>query len=234
MGLLFSGGLDSAVLLAHLADSSRRVQPFYVRSGLVWESAELLAIERFVEAFACDDVLPLVTLRMPLADLYQGHWSITGHAVPAADTPDEAVYLPGRNALLLIKVAIWCQLRGISEVALGALKSNPFPDATPSFFRALESTVSQATGETVRFSRPFADFDKRRVMRLGRDLPLVHTFSCIAPVAGRHCGQCNKCAERRAAFRWLATDDPTRYAVDCRGGMTVEKTRPASSSRIVR
>ena len=34
-------------------------------------------------------------------------------------------------------------------------------------------------------------------MALGRGLPLELTFSCIAPVAGQHCGRCNKCAERR-------------------------------------
>jgi len=38
------------------------------------------------------------------------------------------------------------------------------------------------------------------------------TFSCIAPVDGLHCGRCNKCAERAAAFRLTGTDDPTPYA----------------------
>ena len=38
-------------------------------------------------------------------------------------------------------------------------------------------------------------------MALGRGLPLELTFSCISPLRGLHCGHCNKCAERQAAFR---------------------------------
>jgi 7-cyano-7-deazaguanine synthase len=54
--------------------------------------------------------------------------------------------------------------------------------------------------------------EKKDVMQLGRKLPLALTFSCIAPVGGLHCGQCNKCAERRRAFRSVNVDDPTHYA----------------------
>jgi 7-cyano-7-deazaguanine synthase len=49
-------------------------------------------------------------------------------------------------------------------------------------------------------------------MALGRDMPLELTFSCLAPVAGLHCGRCNKCAERQAAFRDAGIDDRTEYA----------------------
>jgi 7-cyano-7-deazaguanine synthase len=49
-------------------------------------------------------------------------------------------------------------------------------------------------------------------MALGRDLPLELTFSCIAPAGELHCGRCNKCAERRAAFREADREDRTSYA----------------------
>jgi 7-cyano-7-deazaguanine synthase len=52
---------------------------------------------------------------------------------------------------------------------------------------------------------------KREVMELGRKYSLKHTFSCIAPIDGMHCGQCNKCAERQAAFRMMELPDPTEY-----------------------
>jgi 7-cyano-7-deazaguanine synthase len=50
------------------------------------------------------------------------------------------------------------------------------------------------------------------VIRRARELPLEHTFSCIAPIEGRHCGRCNKCAERRRAFAAAGVDDPTEYS----------------------
>jgi 7-cyano-7-deazaguanine synthase len=52
---------------------------------------------------------------------------------------------------------------------------------------------------------------KRQVMQLGRELPLELTFSCIAPVGELHCGRCNKCAERQAAFHEAAIVDRTIY-----------------------
>ena len=67
-------------------------------------------------------------LKLPLADIYGDHWSITGRNIPVAGTSDEAVYLPGRNAILIIKAALWCQLHGIKELALATLASNPFKD----------------------------------------------------------------------------------------------------------
>lgn len=212
VGVLVSGGLDSAILVGHLLSAGRRVIPFYVRSGLCWQVAELAALRRFLGALGSPRLEPLVLLDLPLADVYGPHWSVTGRGVPPADSPDEAVYLPGRNALLLVKAAVWCRLHGIEELALGPLRTNPFADAAPEFFAAFEAALQQATGGPVRFSRPFAALDKREVMALGAALPLESTFSCLDPVDGLHCGRCNKCAERRTAFALVRRPDPTRYA----------------------
>ena len=212
IGVLASGGLDSSILLAHLLASGRRVRPFYVRSGLSWETTELSWLRKFLEAIKRPALAPLVTLELPLADVYGAHWSTTGEAVPGAETPDEAVYLPGRNALLLIKAVLWCQLHGIGELALAPLASNPFPDATDQFFAEYESSLNRATGIPLHIVRPFGKMNKQQVMHIGRDYPLGLTFSCIAPVEGVHCGRCNKCAERRAAFRDSELLDPTQYA----------------------
>lgn len=150
-------------------------------------------------------------LDLPLADVYGGHWSITGRGIPEAGTPDEAVFLPWRNALLTIKAALWCQMHGIHELAMATLESNPFEDASASCFGQLEQLFN-AMGPPIRLVRPFAELSKQQVMELGRTFPLDSTFSCIAPHDGTHCGNCNKCAERQAAFRLIRMKDPTQYA----------------------
>ncbi len=154
----------------------------------------------------------LVTLDLPLRDLYGRHWSVDGRNAPDAQTPAGAVYLPGRNVLLTIKPAIWCGMNGIGQLALAVLAGNPFADATDEFFRGLETTLEQATGNRVSIVRPFAKMEKREVLQMGRGLPLDLTFSCLSPDAGIHCGRCNKCAERQEAFRALEMHDPTEYA----------------------
>jgi 7-cyano-7-deazaguanine synthase len=92
------------------------------------------------------------------------------------------------------------------------LKGNPFPDATASFYRPLEAAVGQGLGSRIRILTPFAELSKREVVALGKGLALEWSFSCIAPVDGLHCGGCNKCAERQAAFGELGVPDPTCYA----------------------
>jgi len=213
-GLLLSGGIDSAVLLDLLLRRGLRVVPFYVRTGCVWDACELNAVRQVANALSevHADLDELVLLEMPLEDLYGDHWSVSGENVPDETTTDEAVFMPGRNPLLLLKPALWCQMHGIGQLALATLANNPFEDATPEFFALFEKLLAQATGGKVEIVRPFAGATKSDVLKMGRHVPLELTFSCLAPLHGLHCGQCNKCAERRLAFRQIGCDDPTRYA----------------------
>jgi 7-cyano-7-deazaguanine synthase len=210
LAVLVSGGLDSAVLLAE-ALRRRPVCPLYVRCGLTWEPAELHHLRRFLDAIRTPALRPLTVLEMPVQDLYGAHWSLTGEGVPGAQTPDEAVYLPGRNLLLLSKAMLWCHLHGVAELALAPLEGNPFPDATPEFFAACEAVVNQAVGGRVSVRLPYRGLSKAAVLRRGRGLPLEWTFSCIRPAEGSHCGACNKCAERRRGFAAAGEPDPTEY-----------------------
>ena len=72
-----------------------------------WEGIELAHLRQFLKAVACDALRPLTILEQPIADVYGSHWSITGADVPDENSPDEAVYLPGRNVLLLAKALLW-------------------------------------------------------------------------------------------------------------------------------
>jgi 7-cyano-7-deazaguanine synthase len=212
LAVLVSGGLDSAILLGEALRQGDTVHPLYVRQGLYWEPVELDHLRRFLEMLQGPSLKPLTTLELPVGDVYGEHWSVTGNGVPGAGTSDEAVFLPGRNVLLLAKALLWCHLHAVPTVALALLESNPFPDATPAFFDAYQDAVNRAVGGAVRVERPFAGVGKTEVMRRGRGLPLHLTFSCIRPVAGRHCGACNKCAERRQAFAAAGMTDSTEYA----------------------
>lgn len=210
--VLISGGLDSAILLANLLHEGATIHPLYVRSGLYWEAAELEHLRRFLGALDAPTLRPLQILELPVADLYGGHWSITGENAPDAHTPDAAVFLPGRNPLLLTKALLWCHLHGVSQVAIGSLETNPFPDATPEFFAAFQQVLNQAVGGVVRIVRPLVGLSKTQLMQQGRRWPLELTFSCIHPRDGRHCGACNKCHERRQAFLLADIPDCTPYA----------------------
>lgn len=212
LAVLISGGLDSAILLSDSLRQHRAVFPLYIRTGLAWEGVEQRYLRRFLEAIRCSALQPLQILELPVGDLYGSHWSMTGRNVPDEHSPDEAVYLPGRNVLLLSKAMLWCHLHDVSALALGHLGSNPFPDATPAFFNSFERATNEAIGGEVHIRRPYAGMSKTAVLCRGRALPLEWTFSCIQPIRGRHCGHCNKCAERRRAFADSQLTDRTEYA----------------------
>jgi 7-cyano-7-deazaguanine synthase len=212
VAVLTSGGADSAILVADLLRRGRAVHPIYVRFGLSWEGAEAAALRRFLATLVDPAPEPLVVLDVPIAPVYGSHWSVSGDDVPDDDTPDEAVYLPGRNLLLLALPSVWCALNGVHQIALGTLKGNPFPDATDAFFSGWSALVERGTDHALEVVTPFAGLTKADVLELGRGLSLEHTFSCIDPQDGRHCGRCNKCAERRHAFVAGALDDRTAYA----------------------
>jgi len=212
VAVLASGGLDSAVLAAEFLGEGRVVQPIYVRFGLAWEQTEETHLRHFLDTLPGSGLRALVALELPVADTYGSHWSLSADEVPDADTPDEAVYLPGRNLLLLAKSSIWCALNGYPTVALGTLKGNPFADSSREFFGDVESLVQTAVNHRLEIATPFAELDKAQVLERGRHLQLEHTFSCIDPTAGVHCGRCNKCAERQRAFDEASIDDVTTYA----------------------
>jgi 7-cyano-7-deazaguanine synthase len=210
-GVLISGGLDSAILCVELLRDFRHVVPIYIRSGLWWEGAELAGLHVFLEAVKRENLENLVVLDEPIADVYGPHWSTGGASAPGLGTPDEAVYLPGRNMLLTVKAAVWCRLRSIETLALGSLGSNPFPDSTSEFFRKLENLLNQAMDGHLKLIRPFDRLHKTDVLLRGKDLPLHLTFSCISPINGGHCGICNKCAERKKGFADSGVADLTNY-----------------------
>lgn len=238
--VLFSAGLDSAVLLAAEAVHGP-VQPIYVSVGLAWEAAErqMAAVLLASPAFAA--ARPMTALRFPMEDVYPAsHWAIRGEP-PGYDTPDEDVYLAGRNLILLSKAGVYCAQHHLSRIVLGPLAGNPFPDARPEFYEAMAAALSLGLDRPLRIEAPFARLHKEDVIRLGLELnvPLELTLSCMAPSVEDvakvgvgtgpghpgvpefprlpvHCGACSKCRERQHAFQAAGVADPTKYRVPAR------------------
>ena len=215
--VLLSGGLDSAVLLCDEA-SRDEVQPIYVSVGLAWERAERDMVERFMAAVPEQQhIRPLAKLSVDMRDVYPAeHWAIVGKP-PAYDTPDEDVYLPGRNIVLLGKAGVYSASNRIGRVVLGTLDHNPFPDATPEFRSVMADALSRGLGHRLVIDAPYARSSKADVIRRGLSLgvPMALTLSCMNPAAGmpaRHCGLCSKCRERHDAFVEARVADPTDYA----------------------
>jgi 7-cyano-7-deazaguanine synthase len=216
IAVLFSSGLDSAVLLAHAAEKwpLASIQPIYVSAGLAWEREEREMAARFLASSMLDATIrPLVALTVDMRDVYPPtHWAIRGEP-PGYDTPDEDVYLEGRNIVLLSKASVFMARARIPRVLIGPLAGNPFPDATNTFFESMGRALSLGLDAPIAIEAPFATMAKADVIRLGLSLGVRFelTLSCMQPRDGRHCGRCSKCRERIEAFRDLGKEDPAKY-----------------------
>jgi 7-cyano-7-deazaguanine synthase len=211
--VLFSGGLDSAVLIADEVQRSR-VQPLYVSVGFAWEQEERAMAARFLSHPSIEPrVNPLAHLQFDMRDVFtSAHWAVRGEP-PAFDTPDEDVFIDGRNVILLSKAAVFMVRAGISRLLMGPLAGNPFPDATPDFFQAMGRALSLGLAHPIEIETPLSTLHKPDVIRKAAALgaPLELTLSCMQPKGGLHCGRCSKCRERRDAFREAGVSDPTPY-----------------------
>jgi 7-cyano-7-deazaguanine synthase len=234
--VLFSGGLDSAVLLSDEA-SRGEVQPIYVSVGLAWEGAERAIVDWLLaEGPFRDRMRPLAVLSVDMRDVYATtHWAVEGRP-PSYHTPDEDVYLPGRNVILFGKAGVFCAAANLHRLVIGTLEHNPFPDATPEFRTAMQHALSLGLAHDLRIDAPFAGMSKADVIRRGAALgvPFDLTLSCMNPRRGpwptingqsnprtghrpsaghyRHCGVCSKCRERHDAFLEAGIKDTTTYA----------------------
>jgi len=194
---------------------TRSVHPVYVAEGLFWEEAEQEVVRRMLAQPPFAGVVgPLVRLEFSMHDVYPAtHWARTGNP-PAYDTPDEDVYLHGRNISLISKAAVYAATRNISRIALAPLAGNPFPDAGRAFLSAFSSALGLGLNAPVEIVTPFSEMHKEDVIKLGAGLkvPFELTLSCMKPVSVTHCGLCSKCRERRDAFAAAGISDPTVYA----------------------
>lgn len=209
--VLVSGGVESCVLLNEALAQYDKIQPLYIQNHLRWEDVEIFWLKKFLRNFKSLKIEPLKILELSMRDLYEGHWSLTGIKVPGAQSKDESVYLPGRNIMFLSKAAIFAAIHEIPVIEIGILKGNPFSDSSKAFLSKLSGILSMGLSYDIEIKAPFQKYRKEDVIDLGKKLPLECTFSCINPKGFEHCGECNKCVERKKAFFSVGMTDKTKY-----------------------
>ena len=125
------------------------------------------AVERLLATAPFAALAPLARLTFPARDLYPAtHWALTG--TPAGfDTPDEDVYLTGRNVMLLSKAAIHCAQPDRPSDRDGPLATIPFPMRRRSSSRHARRTLSLGLDHDIEIDAPFASLHKNDVMTLG-------------------------------------------------------------------
>ena len=196
-------GADSEVLVAELMSRGWTVLPLYVRCGFRWETEELARLRPALRSLRGPRLKPLAVLHAPMRPLMRGHWSVTGRGVPNAKAAWDSVYLPGRNMVLLTEAWLHAAAQGAHAVAIGTLKGNPFPDATPLFRAAAEKALNLGFSTRIKLLAPYSKLSKLQVLQRAGKFRLELAFSCLQPKKGKPCGDCSKCAELTDAMTAL-------------------------------
>lgn len=219
--VLLSGGLDSAVCLAHAVDAVGRenvvaLNMFYgQRHSKELDCATALANYYNVDLVRRDLTAAFEfsksTMLAGTGDLPTGSYE-----EQLKQTGTVSTYVPFRNGLFLSFAAAVAYSLDADTIMLGAhaddAAGNAYPDCSMEFTSAMNKAVTIGTGGKVSFYAPFVDKHKSDIVARGLELglPFQLTWSCYD---GGHeaCGVCGTCIDRLKAFELNNATDPARY-----------------------
>lgn len=198
--VLFSGGIDSTVLLWQLKSGGHECVALGVNYG------QRHAVElNYAAAIAAK---ASVGFEFASAVLPWAHSALTGTRplplrLPGAAPEQVATVVPGRN-LLLLSVALAKAIAVDADgIAVGCHQGDAaiYHDCRNQFLNAFEHMTRLSVGRLVGIYRPFIGMTKAEVVDEGRrnGAPLNMTYSCYAG-GSEHCGECGACVERLAAM----------------------------------
>lgn len=212
--VVYSGGLDSTVLLYKLASQSRAAGAL----GFLYGQRHAKELE-FAQ-YNCDR-LGIEFLKTDLSGLKKlfGENSLTDEKidVPEGDYREDnmkSTVVPNRNMIMLSLAAARAIAVGADGVAYAAHSGDHaiYPDCRPEFADAVAAALRICHYTPIELERPFVDMTKADIVRLGAELGVdfSKTWSCYKG-GEKHCGKCGTCVERREAFRLAGVPDPTEY-----------------------
>ncbi|HOE66651.1 MAG TPA: 7-cyano-7-deazaguanine synthase QueC [Candidatus Hydrogenedentes bacterium] len=215
---LLSGGLDSSVLLHHVARDLGRKPLHAISCDYGQRHDRELACARWQAQRAGVAHHCVLNLQF-LGKLVQNATSLV-HG--GADVPDLAslapqsadqppTYVPHRNMVLLSIAAAYAESCGATDVFYGAQAQDEYGywDCTVDFVDRLNHTLALNRRNAVTIHAPFATLRKAETVRIGMRLGVdfAHTWSCYRG-ADRPCDACPTCVERRHAFEEAGLTDP--------------------------
>lgn len=185
--VLFSGGVDSAVLVAKMLAEGRLGAALHVRYDHPANLSEEHAVSAIRLTYSKRGVvLPLQTVNVQIA--------ATQLAAGAGASGPRVV--PGRNACLLSVATNVAASLGLSRVVFGATAEDlaDYADCRPEFVAAM-SALASVWGVTIE--APLLAMCRADVVALGKslDAPMDKAWSCYQPVDGKPCGKCGSCLQ---------------------------------------
>ena len=206
--VLFSGGMDSAVLLHWMREKGYEV------AALAFDYGQRHRIElEYASKYATANHFPIEVANVSaIASLIAGKSCQMNRdvAVPHGSFTDEsmkATVIPNRNMIMLSIAVGHAIASGASVVAFAAHSGDRtiYPDCRREFVESLDSAVGKCDWQHVSLYAPFLEMHKGAVAAQGYRLGVnfAATWSCYEG-GPQPCGQCGACNERQEALWYVS------------------------------
>ena len=219
--IVFSGGLDSVNLCAHLATT-------YTLYGITFSYGQRATQELKVSK-RLGDRIGLVKHHIAdigfMRSLYEKTNVLTDPHKKLPTKFDYSIVVPVRNAVFLSIASAWAYTLGAQIVAYGAhIGDKPYPDCRPVFSRSLERALNLGESDGIRLHKrkrlkiwsPANDkLSKADMIKKGHTAyadMIFQAWSCYSSSRTSHCGRCESCMNRKTAFLVAKIKDKTKYA----------------------
>lgn len=209
--LIYSGGLDSTVLLYRLINTGHIVKTlsFYYKQK---HKKEIEVAKYFTNKLNISHTI----VNLP-HKLLSSSCLTSNQKVPEGHYEEESMkntVVPNRNMIMLSLGVAFAINEKYNNVAFAGHSGDHaiYPDCRKIFVDSLDKTCKLGNWEQIDIIAPFINFTKKEIVETGKfyNVEMSKTWSCYN---GRkyHCGKCGTCVERKEAFQLSNIKDNTVY-----------------------
>jgi len=236
--IIFSGGLDSTVLLYDVLKKKIKkdevlycLNYYYGQKHSIECNAALNIVTELNKEVPNKIISHAVSLKHVFDYLKKSALLNGEYEVPKArdvlGDPQPLSYVPNRNMIMLSVAAAFAESTESDEVYYGAQQADTLSgywDASPEFLYSINMLLNLNRKNTITIHAPLMDLNKEQIIKLGIEnkTPFEKTWTCYDPQSATKggaesvisCGECVACSNRIQGFINAGIKDPMKYKIN--------------------
>lgn len=227
--IIFSGGLDSTVLLYDVVSKLKDGEILYCLNYHYGQkhAIECQAAQNIIDGFK-KSPKKVVNYNISLKHVFEylsksallnGEYDVP-KARDVLGDPQPLSYVPNRNMIMLSVAAGFAESTESDEVYYGAQQADTLSgywDASSEFLTAVNNLLNLNRKKPIKIKAPLISLNKEQIIKLGKELnvPFEQTWTCYDPQPTQlSCGECVACANRIQGFINAGIKDPMLYKIN--------------------
>lgn len=218
--VILSGGMDSSVLLHHVAKELNYEEIYAITFNYGQRIAREIECAKF-QAKVCRNIVEHKVINMDFFRDISKMSALTNTDLKIPKAKDDIgnaqplSYVPFRNLLLLTTAAGWAESVGAEHLFYGAVQTDDYSgywDCTSMFLNKVNDVYGLNRKNQIQIKAPFMQYSKEQVIEKGIELEVDfrQTHTCYEGTDPA-CGECVSCAARIKGFIDNKAVDPIAY-----------------------